>query len=59
MGRSHGARREPLSDLSPVHLLQNTKSPETLEGAAAFLCCLDLDLFSIQSDDVVLLQWEN
>lgn len=45
MGRSHGARRQPLSDLSPVHLLQNTKSPETLEGAAAFLCCFDLDLF--------------
>lgn len=45
MGRSRGARRQPLSDLSPVHLLQNTKSPETLEGAAAFLCCLHLDLF--------------
>lgn len=45
MGRSRGARRQPLSDLSPVHLLQNTKSPETLEGAAAFLCCFDLNLF--------------
>lgn len=45
MGRSRGARRQPLSDLSPVHLLQNTKSPETLEGAAAFPCCFHLDLF--------------
>lgn len=59
MGRSRGAQREPLSDLSPVHLLQNTKSPEALEEAAAFLCCLDLHLFSIQSDDVMLLQWEH
>lgn len=39
MGRSHGAQREPLSDLSPVHLLQKTKTPRDVRDVAALSSC--------------------